>query len=529
MSTCRSAFIGEEVGVGFSLPSFFKSRRDDIITRWVELLKTEVGKQYAARPRKELLGTVSKAYDAEVDVIVCNDYEKINAFITEITKMRLEAGFLLSDVQKAFELFRRLAIDFLIEETTLADFADSIVRMNDCLNYTIHRFSDYFQAMHEKKILEHNRLLEAEIQARTAELVESQVNYKTLVEEINDGYFVVQDKMIVFANQAFCNMHGYGLQEVLGGNFSEFVAPGDRQKILGIYKKELEEQTSPRTIEYLRLTRNKETYPTEIQSKVAQYDNRISRIGICRDITNRVRMEKKVRESERMATIGQITTSLSHEIRNPLSAIKMNLQILKKNPQIMGNDQRRIDISAKEVNRLEGILEEVLDFAKPLQIKTGRVEINAIVLASLDLLEMKFADAGITIVTNLGSNLPTIQADGEKLGQALINILLNALEASSYGSKVEIQTSFRPDNGGEVEILLADEGHGIPGQLASEIFKPFFTTKSSGTGLGLSNAHRIIEAHGGRIDVDNRPIPGAFFNMILPAENPGEGEPWIRS
>ena len=173
--------------MGFCLPSFFKSRRNEIITRWVDLLKTEVGAQYAARPRKELMGTVSKAYDAEVDVILCNDFEKINAFITEITKMRLEAGFRLSDVQKAFELFRRLVIDLLIEETTLADFSDSVVRMNDCLNYTIHRFSDYFQAMHEKKILGHNRLLEAKIRTRTAELVESELNYKTLVEEINDS------------------------------------------------------------------------------------------------------------------------------------------------------------------------------------------------------------------------------------------------------------------------------------------------------------------------------------------------------
>ncbi len=505
--------------MGFCLPSFFTSRRHEIVTRWVDVLKTEMGAQYAARSRKELMGTVSKAYDAEVDVILHNNYQKINAFIYEITKMRLEAGFLLSDVQKAFELFRRLAIDLMVKEATLAEFSDAVSRMNDCLNYTIHRFSDYFQAMHQKKILEHNRLLEKEIQARTAALVESELNYKTLVEEINDGYFVVQNKVIVFANQAFCNMHGYGLQEVLGRHFSDFVAPGDSKKIVGIYKHGLEERTSQRTFEYLRLTKKKEAYPTEIQSKMAQYDNHISRIGICRDITNRVRLERKMRESERMATIGQITTSLSHEIRNPLSAIKMNLQILKKNPQIIGNDQRRIEISAKEVNRLEGILEEVLDFAKPLHIKTGRVEINAIVLAALELLDMKFAEAGITIRTDLDSNLPAIEADEEKLVQALINILLNALEASSYGSKVEIQTAFGTGNGGKVEITLADEGHGISSQHASEIFKPFFTTKSSGTGLGLSNAHRIIEAHGGRIDVDNRPVPGAFFKIILPAEN----------
>jgi signal transduction histidine kinase len=184
----------------------------------------------------------------------------------------------------------------------------------------------------------------------------------------------------------------------------------------------------------------------------------------------------------------------------------------------MGNDLRRIDISAREVNRLERILEEVLDFAKPLQIKTGWVDINAILLASLELLDMKFAEAGTDILTDLDSNLANIQADGEKLGQAFINILLNALEASTFGSKVEIQTTFRPINGGEVAVIIADEGHGISSRHASEIFKPFFTTKSSGTGLGLSNAHRIIEAHGGRIDVENRPIPGAFCKIILPVE-----------
>jgi sigma-B regulation protein RsbU (phosphoserine phosphatase) len=97
------------------------------------------------------MGAVSKAYDAEVDVILNNDFTKINAFITEITKMRLESGFLLSDVQKAFELFRRLAIDLLIKEASLADFSDSVVRMNDCLNYTIHRFSDYSRPGTRKK------------------------------------------------------------------------------------------------------------------------------------------------------------------------------------------------------------------------------------------------------------------------------------------------------------------------------------------------------------------------------------------
>ena len=502
--------------MAFDLEAFFRSNREPIIHRWVELLKTDVGEQYAARPREELIGTVAKAYDAEVDVILRNDYAKINAFIHEITKMRLEAGFLLSDVQKAFELFRRLAIDLLVKETGLQDFYDTIVRMNNCLDYTIHRFSDYFQTMHEKKILKHNRMLEEEIRARTAELMESELNYKTLVEDINDGYFVVREKAIVFANQAFCNIHGFDLQEVLGRSFSDFVAPEDRQKIVGIYKQGLDEHDLPRTFEYRRMTKSKKAFPTEIRSKVTRYDNRIARIGICRDITKRVEMEKKMRESERMAYIGQITTSLSHEIRNPLSAIKMNLQILKKNYQIKGNDQRRIDISTKEVNRLEGILEEVLDFAKPLQIKPDSIAINGIISAALELLDMRFAEAGMDIVTELDPTLPFIQADGEKLVQALINVLLNAMEASSFGSKILIGTRIASPDPGEIAVVIFDEGCGISKLHAAEIFKPFFTTKSSGTGLGLSNAQRIIAAHGGRIEIANRKAAGAHVTIVLP-------------
>ena len=500
----------------FDSEVFFSDNRDAIIHRWVELLKSEVGQQYSARPRNELMGTVTKAYDAEVDVVLNSDYEKINAFIHEITKMRLEAGFLLSDVQKAFEFFRRLAIEQMVKETELEEFYDAVVRMNDCLNYTIHSFSDYFQAMHQEKILEHNRMLEKKIQARTAELRESELNYKTLVEDINDGYFVLRDRAIIFANQAFCNMHGFDLKEMLGCSFSDFVSPEDREKVVGIYKKGIGEQTHPRTFEYLRLTKDSRTFPTEIQSKVTRYDKQIARIGICRDITNRVRMEKKVRESERMAYIGQITTSLSHEIRNPLSAVKLNLQILKKNPKIKGNDQRRIDISAKEVNRLERILEEVLDFAKPLQIKCLPVSINTIISASLELLDMKFAEAGMEIVTDLDPNLCEIKADKEKLVQALINIFLNALEASSYGAKVSIETAFASPQKNGIAVTIADEGCGVPHGQASEIFKPFFTSKSCGTGLGLSNARRIIEAHGGSIDVKNAAACGAFVNIILP-------------
>lgn len=502
--------------MAFSLSGFFETRRDEIIDVWVQRLKSEVGDQYAARPKEELQGTVSEAYDAEVDIMLLGDYNKIDVFINKITNMRLEAGFKLSDVQKAFELFRSISIPLLVNHTTLPEFSDIVIRLNHCLNYTIHRFSDYFQSMHEKKILEHNRRLEEKVRVRTAALRESELKYKTLVEEINDGYYVVQNGTIVFANRAFCEMHGYGRGEVIGRKFYDFVAPADREKVIGFDIIAPGKKNRPKTFEYMRLMKNEDTFPTESLSKVTLYDNMPSDIGICRDITSRALMEKKIRESERLAYIGQITTSLSHEIRNPLSAVKMNLQILGKNPGIKGNDQRRIQISAQEVDRLEGILEELLDFAKPLQLKSEKTQINGILSVSLELLDMKFIEQGMSVVSDFDRNLPEIPVDGEKLGQAFFNVLLNALEASAYGSKIEIRSIYDREKGGTVRVIIADEGNGVSQKHVSEIFKPFFTTKSSGTGLGLSNAKRIIEAHGGRIDVENRHPSGAYFSIVLP-------------
>ena len=501
----------------FDLAAFHHRYRKRIINEWVRRLHTEVNeKTYAKRPREELEQTVSKAFDANYHVLIHGDYSYINAFIDEITTMRLEAGFMLSDVQKAFELYRKVIIPYLARETTIEAFQDSITKINTLLAYTIHRFSDLFQNMHEKKILEHNRMLEEVVRIRTAELRESERKYKTLVEEINDGYFVVQKKRIVFANDAFCQMHGYRKKEVIGEEFLTFVDSDSRRKVIDLYNSSLKKQSMPQTFEYMRLTKQGNSFPTEITTKSTQYDDLPSNIGICRDLTERVKMEKKFRDTERMAYIGQITTSLSHEIRNPLSAVTMNLQILKKNPQLKTNDRRRIVIAEKGVTRLEGILKELLDFAKPLQLAFGPTDVNQILSSCAELLEMKFEEKKLSIIVSLDIDIPKVKGDRGKLEQVFINLLLNALEASPDNGKILVSSDYRRNNGqGQAIVTIEDEGPGIPEEQVEAIFKPFVTTKSKGTGLGLTMVSRIVDAHGGRIRVENRSPFGASFEVQL--------------
>ena len=501
-----------------SLIDIFHDNQTAIIAEWTHSVRTQISAMYANRPADEVVGTVTEAYESFICAIFNNDFSHINRFIEKITRMRLTAGFSLSDVQMAFEFFRSISTPLLVKHTTGDDLEDAILSINHCLTHTIHRFSDLFQSMQQEKILKQNQLLEEQVRIRTAELKESEQRYKILVEEINDGFIVIHDEVLVFVNSATCLMHGYQPSQMIGQKFWNFVDPRHRKKVKASYYRKLETRDPLPLLEYLRITRNGECYPTEIFSKVTDWDGRPSVIGICRDITARVQMEQKIRDSERMADIGRMTTSLSHEIRNPLSAVQMNLQILKKNPQLQGNDQKRVDISVREVKRLEKILQELLDFAKPIRVNVKKVSLNELLLSSIELLEMRLESENIILKTDLDPTIPLMHLDGQLLVQAVLNLLINAVEASTAGKKIHLRSQYDRELREMVEIMVSDEGPGIPENIISDIFKPFFTTKVKGTGLGLTNVKRIAEAHMGRVEVRNGFHNGACFTILIPVQ-----------
>jgi len=504
--------------MGFELSEFLTTHQPEIIETWVKRLHAEGGEQYAARPLEELHSTITEAVTANYSVLIHEKYDLINTFIDKITAMRLEAGFLLSDVQKAFELYRVIVTDLLLlSDLPKKDLHRTIAKMNLCLAYTMHRFSDHFQDMHQKKIIEQNKVLEQMVKLRTAALEESERKYKTLVEEINDGYFVIQDEVIVFANQAFCNMHGYDLENVLGRNFAGFVAKSHRKQVVAIYSADPGNKVTAQVFEYKRLHKSGEEFPTEIHGKTTTFGNKISSIGICRDITGRVKMEQKIRDNERMAYIGQITASLSHEIRNPLSAVKMNLQILNKNHDITGNDKRRVELSVTEVIRLEQILNQLLEFAKPLQLDLQECSICDILTSYIELLEMKFKEKHLSVATLFDKTISDLNVDQGKIGQAVINLLINAIESSQEFGQITVRFERdKIENEFFALVTIEDEGVGFDEKNTTDIFKPFFTTKTKGVGLGLANVKRIMEAHNGSVFANKRNPKGASFSLRFP-------------
>lgn len=501
----------------FDWEDFLKRHRDEVVLEWKKRLKYDVSRNYELRSLDELKVTTEMAYDASCCMIARNDYGPINKFINEISNARLEEGFRLDDVQKAFELFRKLIVPVLIKESPRQLLCENIEAVNAALSYTINRFSYDFQKKHEKYLQDYAQQLEKNVAARTAELKESEHKYRTLVEDISDGFLALDKEKITFVNPAFCRMHGCRTKDNMPASFLSFVSKKSHEKVSAIISREIKKGTEPETFEYMRLTTDGKCLPTEINFRPSRFGGKDYNLCIVRDITKRVETEKKSREMERMAYIGQLTASLSHEIRNPLSSVKMNLQILGKNMILKGNDRKRIQISEREINRLEGILKQLLDFAKPVSLQFAMTNINDIVRSCVELLEMKFHRKSIDCKINIDQSLKEFPADKGKVEQMIINFLLNALDSVDDFGNIRISTAGKEQTGRPYAVIrVEDDGKGIPKKLLPHIFEPFYTTKTNGTGLGLANVKQIATAHGGRVKVIDLKNSGTAFEVFLP-------------
>lgn len=242
-------------------------------------------------------------------------------------------------------------------------------------------------------------------------------------------------------------------------------------------------------------------------------EEQLGLVIIFEDITREIKMENEFRRMGELAAIGQLAASIAHELRNPLSSIKGAAQFLQKEYEDHSAIVEFLSIIIEEVNGLNKLTTEFLDFARPMQLELKPTSINNVIDKTLQLMSVHITDNNVVVRENLDKALPEIQADEKQLEQVLRNVIINALQAMPDGGAIGVETGPAP---GGVYLTVSDTGIGIPQDKIDRIFLPFVTTKTKGTGLGLSVVQKIIENHGGRIEVRSEVGKGTSFKLLLP-------------
>jgi signal transduction histidine kinase len=230
------------------------------------------------------------------------------------------------------------------------------------------------------------------------------------------------------------------------------------------------------------------------------------------------RSKSYIRRADRLASLGTLTAGLAHEIRNPLVAIKTLTQLLPERIDDVEFRTQFLQIASGEVDRISSLVTELLEFARPSNPKLELEDINAILDGMILLVSTETKKKQIDITKDYSSDVPQIEIDREQIKQVFLNILLNGIEATSENGKITVRTRYFMKPGGDpyTQIEFTDTGCGIPEEYIEDIFNPFFTTKSTGSGLGLSISNQIIQDHRGYIDVESRIGNGSSFFVNLP-------------
>jgi PAS domain S-box-containing protein len=242
---------------------------------------------------------------------------------------------------------------------------------------------------------------------------------------------------------------------------------------------------------------------------------RLGRLILLDDITQRVRLEEQMVQTEKLTSLGLLAAGVAHEVNTPLAVISNYIQMLAK--QIPADDprQKTIDRIVKQTFRASEIVNNLLNFSRTGAAEFVEVNLNSVLEETLTLVQHPFKSAQVNVVKNYTEKLPPVLGSITRLQQVFLNLFMNARDAMPGGGMIEVRTAAQ---NGSVEVEVTDTGSGIPPENLHRIFDPFFTTKATGkgTGLGLSVSYGIIKEHAGKVDVRSAPGKGTSFRLEFP-------------
>ncbi len=351
-------------------------------------------------------------------------------------------------------------------------------------------------------------------------LTRLQVFHENIVRSISSGVFTTDEAgRITSFNPAAHEVTGYAFQEVQGRSWREVFnwqpsGPSEEQ-----------EQTTSTSARFEVECQHADGSRLVLGMTVSPLHEQGAQrglVGVFKDLTQIRYLEEEMRRREWLANLGEMSAGMAHEIRNPLGALAGAMQMLRQDVGSDETSQRLMDIAIREAKRLDNIITEFLQYARPPALNLREHDLNKVLADTLDLIQHEARSRkGMTIVPKMAVGALTAQVDQDQLKQVFWNLAVNAFDAMTDGGVLTIATgSRRVEVEGRrsdvIEIAFQDKGEGIPKQNFDKIFLPFFTTKKEGSGLGLAQVHRIVELHGGWIKVESDVGNGARFVVCLP-------------
>ena len=344
---------------------------------------------------------------------------------------------------------------------------------------------------------------------------------------------VVEDDAgrIVFANRAAEQIAGCEPGKLTGRRWSALIPKAVHQAVGAWQSGMLDEGAGPYEIQVQRPDGT--SLPVQVNASLPiDGCQPKAMVWLLTDLTERCRLEAQLHQSEKMAWLGQSTSSVAHELNNPLTVILLQIKLLHAIAPLLPRFQESLAVIQQQAQRMVHIIDNLLTFAHPVSRQVEPTDVNATVQQTLDLQLYQLQGQGIEVFTDLAPDLPASRVDPHQLEQVFVNLINNARHALLSGDQpgtLVIQTRRAPSQTGDTlhtYVRFIDSGPGIPLDVMPHIFEPFFTTKESGkgTGLGLAVCDRIVREYGGRIWAQNNPGGGATFTIELPAERSQESK-----
>ncbi|GMA63917.1 PAS domain-containing sensor histidine kinase [Alicyclobacillus fastidiosus] len=334
----------------------------------------------------------------------------------------------------------------------------------------------------------------------TVALEESEQRYRSLVEYNPIGICAFdRSGNFVMVNQSYADMTGYRVDELVGQNRTNMWFPEDQDIARDVAEQTFAGQIKVAEETALRHKSGREVYVRYTTVPIVVGGDVVGFYGMAEDLTEARMVEEMIRKSEKLAVVGQLAAGVAHEIRNPLTSVKGFLKLIEEDTEATSN---YFSIIHHELGRIDLIASELLVLAKPQAAQFALVNLNRLIEDVTVFLQPQALISNVEMVIHLHSSLPPVLCEENQLKQVFVNLIKNALDSMPRGGTVTITTSMARD---QVRIVIQDTGIGMSEETIRHLGEPFYTTKGSGTGLGLMVTHRIIDRHGGRI----------FYNSAL--------------